>query len=107
MRALSMAEGQRLHKITRTAKNPVKLRRATSSAEDAAAASRDLAGYFDTLTERKRTEAGVGLLDDLVAGPLRAGELSQEEVSAHHRIDGRALNTRSTLAGEDGEQRER
>ena len=28
VRALSMAEGQRLQKITRTAKNPVKLRRA-------------------------------------------------------------------------------
>jgi hypothetical protein len=27
VRALSMAEGQRLQKITRTAKNPVKLRR--------------------------------------------------------------------------------
>jgi hypothetical protein len=28
VRALSMVEGQRLQKITRTAKNPVKLRRA-------------------------------------------------------------------------------
>lgn len=55
---------------------------ATSTAEDAAAAAGALAGYFDALTERQRAEPGAGLLGDLVAGPLRTGELSQQEVSS-------------------------
>ncbi|WP_433386227.1 cytochrome P450 [Micromonospora sp. KLBMP9576] len=48
--------------------------------ERAGAAMVALSEYFGQLIERKVADPGVGLLDDLIAGPVRTGALSHEEL---------------------------
>ncbi|SDI16797.1 cytochrome P450 [Nonomuraea jiangxiensis] len=48
--------------------------------ERAGQAMEELNGYLERLIESKSGEPGDGLLDDLIAGPVRAGELSLEEL---------------------------
>jgi cytochrome P450 len=48
--------------------------------ERADAAMEELTGYLDHLISAKEARPGDGLMDDMVAGPLRAGELSRAEL---------------------------
>ncbi|OAA19776.1 pentalenic acid synthase [Frankia sp. EI5c] len=54
---------------------------ATSTAEQAAAASRALVGYFDELITRKQASPGQGLLDELIRERLETGQLSREDLA--------------------------
>ncbi len=51
-----------------------------SDPERAGAAMVALSDYFGQLIRRKEAQPGSGLLDDLIAGPVRAGTLSREEL---------------------------
>ncbi|MFJ6216217.1 cytochrome P450 [Streptomyces sp. NPDC092296] len=55
---------------------------ATSTAEEAAAASAALVGYFDDLIARKEAEPGEGLLDELIADRLATGQLGRTELAS-------------------------
>ena len=47
----------------------------------AAAGSAALTDYVDSLIGEKRTKPGIGLLGELIAGPLAAGEITRREVA--------------------------
>ncbi|MEU5404179.1 cytochrome P450 [Streptomyces sp. NPDC005963] len=55
---------------------------ATSTAEEAATASRALIRYFDELIEAKLDAPGTGLLDELIVDRLGTGELTQAELAS-------------------------
>ncbi|ABW12872.1 cytochrome P450 [Parafrankia sp. EAN1pec] len=55
---------------------------ATSTAAEAAAASRALVDYFDELIARKRERPGEGLLDELIAERLVTGQIGQDDLAS-------------------------